>query len=411
MAGTRQVRGGRLLPLTVLASLFCCAPMAAQEAPANAPKLNLRGFGDARLRFEAVDTSLADAEEQALSLRIRSGAELELSPHTSILAEVEAVADLYRDEPQGGPPGVLIPDREVLEINRAQISHDFGPAQATAGRQQLSFDDERFVGSVEFRQNQQTYDAIHLSSAPISGVNVDVVYLWQVNRFLSARNATSRYRGDTYLVNIGADTPAGRLTGYHYALDLDDGAATPLSEVNSSVTTGVSLTGRRYWEEIGLGWRAEYARQRDHAGNPLDYSADYWRAVGTLDMDGVMIIGGHEVLGEGGARAFQTPLGTNHAFQGAADLFVVTPDIGLRDTFLDTIWPIGALGPFRGLTAGLRRHWFADDTAGNDLGTEWDASLRASIYGVQASLEFADYSSEAFGVDTQKLWVSIRRTF
>src|SRR6185436_12908398 len=114
---------------------------------------------------------------------------------------------------------------------------------------------------------------------------------------------------------------------------------------------------------------------------------------------------------EGGARAFQTPLGTNHAFQGAADLFVITPDVGLRDTFLNTIWPIGAMGPFRGLTAGLRRHWFADDIAGNDLGTEWDASLRASIYGVQASLEFSAYAADGFGVDTQKVWVAIRKSF
>jgi hypothetical protein len=397
--------------LTLIASLFCCAPVAAQGAPANAPGLGLRGFGDARLRFETVDTWLAGAEEEALTLRVRSGAELQVSPRTSILAEMEAVADLYRDEPQGGPQGVLIPDREVLEINRAQISHNLGSAQVTGGRQQLSLDDERFVGSVEFRQNQQTYDAVRVSGAPFGGVEVDVVYLWRVNRFLSSRNATSRYRGDTYLVNVSADTLAGRLTGYHYALDLDDGAGAPLSQVNSSVTTGVSLTGRRFLKNVGLGWRAEYAHQRDYAGNPLDYSADYWRGIATLDLAVVTVIGGHEVLGEGGARAFQTPLGTNHAFQGAADLFLVTPNAGLRDTYVDTIWPIGAMGPFRGLTAGLRRHWFADDSVGNDLGTEWDASLRASVYGVQASLEFAAYAADGFGVDTQKLWVSVRKSF
>jgi hypothetical protein len=411
MMAAVHMRVGRRFPLAVIVSLFCSAPVAAQEAPANAPSLGLRGFGDARLRFETVDTGLAGAEEEALTLRVQSGVELQLSPRTSILAEMEAVADLYRDEPQGGPPGVLIPDREVLEINRAQISHDFGSAQVTSGRQQLSFDDERFVGAVKFRQNEQTYDAIQVSGAPFSGVKVDVVYLWQVNRSLSARGATSRYRGDTYLVNVGAETPAGRLTGYHYALDLNDGAGAPLSQVNSSVTSGVSLTGRRYWKGMGLAWRVEYARQRDYAGNPVDYSADYWRAIATLDVTGVTIIGGREVLGEGGARAFQTPLGTNHAFQGAADLFVITPDIGLRDTFLDAIWPIGAVGPLRGLTAGLRRHWFADDIAGEDLGTEWDASLRASIYGVQASLEFAAYAADQFGVDTQKLWLSIRRSF
>jgi hypothetical protein len=405
---------GRRFPLTLIVSLLCCAPVAAQEAPdapASAPKLVLRGFGDARLRFEAVDIDVPGAEEQALTLRVQSGAELQFSPRTSLLAEVEGVVDLYRDEPQDGPPGPLIPDREALEINRAQLSHDFGPGRVIGGRQRLSFDDERFVGSVGFRQNEQTYDAVRLSASPFSGVAVDVAYLWQVNRFLSARDATSRYRGDTYLVNVSAETPAGRLTGYHYALDLDDGSGGPLSQVNSSVTTGVSLTGRRYWKDIGLAWRAEYARQRDSAGNPLDYSADYWRVLATVEMAGVSVTGGHEVLGEGGARAFQTPLGTNHAFQGAADLFVVTPDVGVRDTYLDAVWPIGAVGPLRNLTAGLRHHWFADDVAGDDLGAESDASLRASVNGVQVSLEFADYSADGFGADTQKLWFTIRRGF
>jgi hypothetical protein len=74
----------------------------------------LRGFGDARLRYETVDIDLPGAEEQALTLRIQSGAELQFSPRTSLLAEVEGVADLYRDEPQDGPPGPLVPDREVL---------------------------------------------------------------------------------------------------------------------------------------------------------------------------------------------------------------------------------------------------------------------------------------------------------
>jgi hypothetical protein len=226
-----------------------------------------------------------------------------------------------------------------------------------------------------------------------------------------ARDAPSRFRGDTFLLNVGADTPAGRLTAYHYALDLDDGEGGPLSEVNSSVTSGLSLAGRRFWKDIGLGWRIEYARQDDYAGNPVDYSAEYWRAVGTLDVADVSVTGGHETLGEGGARAFQTPLGTNHAFQGAADMFVVTPVVGVRDSYVDAVWSIGAVGPVRGLTAGLRRHWFADDIVGDDLGSEWDASLRGTVNGVQASLDFAAYSADGFGVDTQKLWVTIRRGF
>jgi len=280
-----------------------------------------------------------------------------------------------------------------------------------AGRQRVAFDDERFVGISAFRQNEQTYDATRVSIPSLGGVAIDMAYVWQVNRFLSARDATSRYRGDTYLLNVGVETPAGRLTGYHYALDLDDGAGTPTSEVNSSVTSGASLAGRHYWKTLGLTWRAEYAHQSDHAGNPLDYSADYWRAAAMLDMTSISVSGGYEVMGEGGPRAFQTPLGTNHGRQGAADMFVVTPITGVRDTFLEAVWPIGAVGPVRGLTAVLRRDWFASDIDGGDLGAEWDASLRASINGVQTSIEFAAYTADGFGVDTQKLWLTVRRGF
>lgn len=368
----------------------------------------VRGFGDARLRYESVD--LPNAGEDALTLRVAAGAEVQFSSKTSFLIEAEGVADLLGEE-DGLVPAPLVPDREVLELNRAQLSHDFGPARVIVGRQRLSFDDERFVGAVAFRQNEQTYDAARVTAAPVKGVTIDAAYVWQVNRFLSSAERDARFEGDSFLLNIGAATPLGQLTGYHYALDLDDGSPTPLSAVNSSATTGVSLAGRKYWNAIGLGWRAEYARQTDYADNPLDYSADYWRAAGSVEVEQATVTAGYEVLGEGGARAFQTPLGTNHAFQGAADLLVVTPNTGVRDAYLDGVWRIGSMGPFRNIAAGLRRHDFSSDIDGEDLGQEWNASLRAQIHGVAAILEYADYSADSFGVDTQKLWVTLRRTF
>jgi hypothetical protein len=402
----------RLSP-PVIALLLCCEPVAAQEAPA-APAEDvdfpLRAFGDARLRFESIHSDLPDAEEDALTLRVQAGVELQLSPRTSLLAEAEAVADIYRDGPPRAAQRPLIADREVLELNRFQISHDFEQARATAGRQRVSFDDERFVGSVGFRQNEQTYDAARVTTSQF-GVAIDTAYLWQVNRFQSARGATARYRGDTYLVNVSAPTPAGRLTGYRYALDLDDGLGAPLSQINSSVTSGLSLVGRHQRRDMGLGWRAEYAEQRDHAGNPVDYSAGYWRSVVTLDTDRISASAGGEVLGSGGARAFQTPLASGHAFLGSAGVFAVTPAAGLRDAYLEFVWRIGGAGPIRNVTATVRRHWFTDDINGDNLGKEWDALLQSSVYGVQVSAELASYSADQFGVDTRQLWLSIRRNF
>src|SRR5687767_764386 len=79
----------RRLPLTGMAFLLCSTPAIAQGAAESSGGMSLRGFGDARLRFESDSSDMPAAEEDLLTLRIQSGAELQLSPRTSLLGEVE----------------------------------------------------------------------------------------------------------------------------------------------------------------------------------------------------------------------------------------------------------------------------------------------------------------------------------
>ena len=106
--------------------------------------------------------------------------------------------------------------------------------------------------------------------------------------------------------------------------------------------------------------------------------------------------------GVGQNQAFQTPLGTNFAFQGWADQFLVTPNDGVRDVFgtatvkLDNN-SVVLLGVF---------HNFYDDTGNIHYGKEWD--FRAiKKFGKHYSLlaQYAYYDADQYSTDTQKVWV------
>ena len=87
-----------------------------------------------------------------------------------------------------------------------------------------------------------------------------------------------------------------------------------------------------------------------------------------------------------GKYAFQTPLGTNHLFQGWADHFIVTPRQGIKDTFVTVSGAIDKLKVYSefhvfksdenyetlGSTPASRRF-------GDKYGTEFDLGLTYPI--------------------------------
>lgn len=106
--------------------------------------------------------------------------------------------------------------------------------------------------------------------------------------------------------------------------------------------------------------------------------------------------------GVGQNRTFITPLGTNHAFQGWADLFLVTPKDGIRDIFgtLTTTLDKGDIA----LTGVY--HAFYDDTGNVHYGDEWNF-MATKKFGKHYTLlaQYAYYNADHFNTDTQKIWV------
>ena len=408
-----------LLSLAVAASTLSHATFAAEDFG------NLFSQGkvgiDARYRYEHVDqdNALDNAEAQTLRTRLtlQSGKWYGLSA----LVEVDNVARLgdaaYNDSRNGQTDHSLVADPDGSEINQALLRYDQQMGSAVLGRQRINLDNQRFVGGVAWRQNEQTYDAALAQLRPLEGLSLTYAYLDNINsifgpddgRFANRSNPAD-IEGHSHLLNVQyVVRPELTVTAYHYLLGLDNLALTgagPLGTL-SSRTSGVRLSGAL----AGVSYALEYARQSDYADNPQELDSDYWLAELGYTVRGVLLKAGYEVLGGDagpGNRAFQTPLATKHAFQGWADQFLTTPADGVRDAYF------GASTALLGGTLQAWHHDFRADQGSSQYGEELDLAYGRAIPGIKGLtglVKYARYDADDFAVDTDKLWLQLQYTY
>lgn len=398
------------LAIVILANLALATTANAQGALDN-----FEFFGESRLRIETANEDNFSENAVGLTQLIRPALEWRPAPRLSALIEGEAIFALVDDFDDGSgdqPDRPLILDPNGLELNRLQLQYLIEPQTfLTVGRQKIRVDDQRFLGPASFRQNDQTLDAIHLSSRTLGGATFQAGYFNRVNRILGADNPIGRFRGDSYYFNANLETPLGRVGAFHYSLDLGTESQTAQNNVFSSRTSGFRLDGRYHRDEYGIDWEASFARQTDFADNPFDYEADYW-LLGLQSFFGPARLGvRYESLGSGGQQSFQTPLGSIHGFQGEADIFLITPQTGIEDLEIRGSWNFGRVGPFRNISSSLSYHRFEEE-AGNDvLGDEIDFKLTAVLGSLRYEFTSASYDADTFASDTQRFFVSITHRF
>ena len=192
----------------------------------------------------------------------------------------------------------IINDPDVTELNRLQLSWTPSVAfQATLGRQRMALDDQRFIGDVAWRQDQQTFDAIRFDVA--SGrFKLFYAYVTHVNRVLGELRD---WDSDSHLAQL-TWSPAEqlRLQGFVYALDF--GNAAP----NASITKGIKASGKTWLGLYQLAYNATYATQSEYNGNTAPYDLNYWGGdlAGTFDIYTAKV--SYESLEGNGTRGFTT---------------------------------------------------------------------------------------------------------
>lgn len=395
--------------IRTLALVLALAPAGA----AHARDIMLRPLGEARLRYETVDQDGIAADADALTLRVRAGVEAKAGAWSALIEgqATLAVADEYFDGLHAPALHPLVADPETIALARAQLRYSRPSFTLTAGRQRIALDDERFIGSVPFRQNGQSFDAVRAEITPTKGVKADISYAWSVRTIWGIDGAGARQQavsGDNVFGNLGAHTPIGKVAAFAYLVDQDEAAMQGFRMLSQSY--GIRLDGSKAVGKAQVAYQLSYARQSDWHRNPNDYSADYYLADIAVELGGPRVSGGYEVLGADNGLAltsFQTPLATGFKFQGWADKFLITPPDGMRDLYASAGWRWKTVGPLQAVSLQAVYHAYRSDRASRSYGNEIDLLASAKLGKVTAAARYAHYNADSFATDTDKFWLQL----
>ena len=359
-----------------------------------------------RLRSETVGQDGFADDAQAVTLRSRLGFRTGTAWGTSLLAEANLMWPFdqrYNSTINRQTRYPVVSDPEDVALDRLQLVNTSLPETAlTVGRQRINLDDQRFIGSVDFRQNEQTFDSARLVNRSIPGVTIDLTYLDRVNRVFGTRSPVGRYTGNSYLANVSYDTPLGELTGFGYFLAFDQ------DHPDSTRSVGARFAGtRRFDGRAAVNYSASYVDQKPYAADALHFDNRYYAGELTVTVAGLMAGGGIDVLGGNGAKGFTTPLATLHKFDGWADEFLTTPANGLRDRYATVGYGWKQPGFLDTLSATAVYHDFGSDRGGVHYGTEGDLMLLGKWRRYSAMVAYADYSRDHLGANSRKLWLEV----
>ena len=394
----------KTLPLLAAALLPCTA---------SAQDFTVKLLLDARLRYENADQDGIAKDADAVTLRLRPGVQVSDGDGWSALIEGETTLVLdtaYNDGTNGRTQFPLVADPRNAEVNRAQIRYATRDFAITAGRQLIELADQRFVGSSNWRQNQQTFDAVRVQYGQAKGFSADLTYSWgdrTVNGIHGTGARQQAVSGGNVFALLNYGTSAGTLTGFAYLVDQDEKAVQ--NYALSSQTYGVRFAGSQpVGKGVKLGYIASWARQSDYHNNPNDYAADYWLVEATLTAGALTATGGYEVLGADKGVALtsvQTPLASFFKWNGWDGKFGTTPPNGLRDLYGTLGYGWKKIGPADAIGLSATYHRFDSDRLRQHYGNEWDLLATARRGPALFSVRYARYTADRFMTDTSKFWL------
>ena len=404
-----------------LSSLLLCVSALGLVAPivASTPALADYTIADAigqgktnlelRYRDEYVDDETFADPANASTLRTRLRYTTGLWNGFSALTELDYVStigeDHYNSTRNGNTHYPKVADPVGGDLNQALLRFQPDADYYFAlGREKLNIDNQRFIGSAGWRQNEQTFDAFTAEYKGISKVIFDYSYINRVHTVYGPNSGTptDELDSDSHLMNVHwTPVKAFNLSAYNYLLDFKNAATSSNATIGSRATGNIPLGNNG----LNFGYTAEFAHQRDYGNNQVHYSANYKLAELSFGGDHLTGLAGYESLGGDTYKtnaAFQTPLATLHIFQGFADKFLTTPKQGVIDSYA------GANLKVPDWTFGLTAHQFrSEDGRQINYGSEVDAS---AIYNITKNyiltMKVADFNADAAAYkDILKAWL------
>jgi len=354
-----------------------------------------------RYRFEHVDQDSFSRDANASTLRSRIGFSTGDLRGWTALVEADQLSvigpERFNSTENGRGDFPVVADPEGFDLNQALLRYKSDKLTATFGRQRINHADQRFIGGVAWRQNEQTYDGVRLQSTLNDKVSLDYTYVANVNRLFGPGDGAQPgdWQGNSHILRAEfVAAKKHKFSAFAYLLDFENDNGPP----NSTQTLGLTYNG-------GFGpvaVTATVATQKDYEDSPLDYEAEFYSVAASYSIKPVKLSVGYDVLGsDDGVAGFRTPLATLHKFNGFADLFLGTPATGLED------FSVGVAGSIGRVKLVAAWHDFKSEEGSVDFGTEinlvatWPVTKRVTV-----QAKFADYNADEFAVDTTKFWFS-----
>ena len=373
--------------------------------------LNGKFWTDFRYRYEHVNQAGLPKNANASTLRNKTGVESGFFHGFRAGVEGEFVLEIGPDDfnntINGRTQYPIVVDVESAEVDQAYLeSHNIPGVVLLGGRFLENLDNLRYVGSVAWRQNDQTFDGGKATITAIPGVELLYAYIGNVNRIFSDSSPIGNIHSNIHLMHAKSQKYSfGQLTAYTYLMDLYD-----LDRLSNASYGGFLKGKQKVGDSLAYHYRLEYAHQTNYGDSPLNYGADYVRVEQGLSKGGFTGSFVYELLGsDNGVAAFQTPLATGHIFNGFADVFLVTPPTGLQDFYVQAKYkvPSGSGGPFSyfgGLLLLAQYHEYRSAVRSLDYGSEFDFYAYLPIRdGFYAQAKYANYKADEFFVDVQKV--------
>jgi len=412
----------KALLLSVVASTMIMAGGDIEPVVAEAPMVedflifsNIQGKGQIRPRYEYVNTDNTVDDANAYTVRASVGIQADLFQIDGLSTYLEATGvfgsgDYYSlSDDRNGNNYNVVADPTQTRFTQAYVDYKFGDTLIRAGRQAVNLDNLRFIGTVDWRQMPQTYDAVAIINNSVEGLSLLGAYIWQVNTIFdkdTVKPVGDKFDTGSAILHASYEfMPELKVTGYGYLIE------------DFADTWGIAATGKfGIGESSNISYRAEYAIQNDPSFTDLapnkTADADYYNIEATLNMSGFLAGAKYEVLGAGNDAngPFSTPLATLHAHNGWADMFLGTPTEGLVDLN-------GMIG-YKSAGFGVAKviyHDFSSDEGSIDFGTEIDALYKNKIPGVKGLsglIKGAWFTADdARYVDTSKVWAMLDYKF
>lgn len=395
---------GYSLPAYGVLLLTLSSPLAqAADTPTDAI-MNGKVSLDVRYRYEHVSQDNALKDAGASTVRSRLGYTTDTYRGVGGMLEFQNISlvgpERYNSGSNGKTQYALVPDPKGTEVNQAFLSFDgLSSTLIKLGRQRIVLDNQRFVGNVGWRQNEQTFDAFSLVNKSLSKTMLTYAHISNVDR---VTGTDANMSSDIFNAHYDG-WRVGSFSAYAYLLDYIGAAS------QSTATYGLRFTGGSpVSDAVKLLYSAEYASQSDFADNPVHYAVNYYLAEIGGSARGITAKLGYEVLGSNGKQSVQTPLASLHAFNGWADQFLVTPAAGLEDSYVSmggTWMTVNLLAVY---------HTYRANRGGADYGSEWDLLAEKKINKIYTvTAEYASYNAGTLAgqVDTDKIWLMVQLAF